>query len=110
MTIDIPFILVAFKEIIKALPTTLILTIIPLLVGFLIGITVALIRVYRVKFLYRAANGYVSFFRGTPIIMHIMLIYFGLPLLIDQISARFDLGIQSNSIPIIKFFKQKPYF
>jgi L-cystine transport system permease protein len=103
MTIDIPFILVAFKEIIKALPTTLILTIVPLLIGFLIGITVALIRVYRVKFLYRAANGYVSFFRGTPIIMHIMLIYFGFPLLIDQLSAKFDLGIQSNSIPIILF-------
>ncbi len=35
--------------------------------------------------------------------MHIMLIYFGFPLLIDQISAKFDLGIQSNSIPIILF-------
>src|SRR3954453_15802316 len=103
MTIDIPFIWVAFKEIIRALPITLILTIIPLLVGFLIGIVVALVRVYKVKMLYRVANGYVSFFRGTPIIMHIMLIYFGFPLFIDQLSAKFDLGIHSNSIPIILF-------
>lgn len=103
MTIDIPFIWVAFQEIIKALPTTLILTILPLLVGFLIGLVVALIRVYEVKFLYRVVNGYVSFFRGTPVIMHIMLIYFGFPLLIDQISVKFDLGIESNSIPIILF-------
>src|SRR4051812_18719218 len=103
MTIDIPFIWVAFKEIIRALPITLILTTIPLLVGFLIGIVVALVRVYKVKMLYRVANGYVSFFRGTPIIMHIMLIYFGFPLFIDQLSAKFDLGIQSNSIPIILF-------
>lgn len=103
MTIDIPFIWVAFKEILGALPITLILTTIPLLVGFLIGIVVALVRVYKVKMLYRVANGYVSFFRGTPIIMHIMLIYFGFPLFIDQISAKFDLGIQSNSIPIILF-------
>ena len=35
--------------------------------------------------------------------MHIMLIYFGFPLLIDQISVKFDLGIESNSIPIILF-------
>src|SRR3954463_6073688 len=103
MTIDIPFIWVAFKEIIRALPITLILTTIPLLVGFFIGVIVALVRVYKVKMLYRVANGYVSFFRGTPIIMHIMLIYFGFPLFIDQISAKFDLGIQSNSIPIILF-------
>ena len=74
-----------------------------LIVGFLIGLVVALIRVYKVKYLYRVANGYVSFFRGTPIIMHIMLIYFGFPLLIDQISVKFDLGIESNSIPIILF-------
>jgi L-cystine transport system permease protein len=103
MTIDIPFIWVAFKEIIKALPITLILTIVPLLAGFLIGIGVALVRIYKVKFLYRIANGYVSFFRGTPIIMHIMVIYFGFPLLLDQLSLRFDLGIQTNKIPIILF-------
>lgn len=103
MTIDIPFIWEAGKEIIKALPLTLILTIIPLLVGFLIGIAVALIRVFNMKFLYHLANGYVSFFRGTPIIMHIMLIYFGFPLLLDRISESFHLGIQSNSIPVILF-------
>jgi L-cystine transport system permease protein len=103
MTIDIPFIWTAFKEIIKALPITLILTIVPLLAGFLIGIGVALVRIYKVKFFYRIANGYVSFFRGTPIIMHIMVIYFGFPLLLDQLSLRFDLGIQTNKIPIILF-------
>lgn len=103
MTIDIPFIWVAFKEILKALPTTLILTIVPLLVGFLIGIAVALVRVYKVKFFYHATNGYVSFFRGTPIIMHIMLIYFGFPVLIDLISEKFHLGIHTNSIPINLF-------
>ena len=62
MTIDIPFIWVAFQEIIKALPTTLILTILPLLVGFLIGLVVALIRVYKVKYLYRASKWLCIFF------------------------------------------------
>lgn len=103
MTIDIPFIWVAFKEIIKALPITLIITIVPLLMGFLIGIVVALVRVFQVRFLYSAANAYVSFFRGTPIIMHIFVIYFGFPLLLDQLSEKFDLGINTNSIPIISF-------
>ncbi|MEH7098262.1 amino acid ABC transporter permease [Neobacillus vireti] len=103
MTIDLPFIWTAFKEIIKSLPITLILTIAPLLVGFLIGMVVAFVRIYQTKFLYQAANGYVSFFRGTPIIMHIMVIYYGIPLLIDQVSLEFDLDIQSSKIPIILF-------
>src|SRR3954470_5747718 len=103
MTIDLPFIGTAFKEIIKSLPITLILTIVPLLVGFIIGMVVALVRIYKTKFLSQAANGYVSFFRGTPIIMHIMVIYYGIPLLIDQVSLRFDLNIQSSKIPIMIF-------
>ncbi|ULT58969.1 amino acid ABC transporter permease [Neobacillus drentensis] len=103
MTIDLPFIWTAFKEIIKSLPITLILTIVPLLVGFLIGMVVALVRIYQTKFLYQAANGYVSFFRGTPIIMHIMVIYYGIPLLIDQVSLKFSFNIQSSKLPIILF-------
>lgn len=87
MVIDIPFIWTALKEIIKALPLTLMLTVIPLIVGFFIGLVVALIRVYEVKGLSAVANGYVSFLRGTPIIMHIMLIYFG-PLMLLQAAAR----------------------
>lgn len=103
MTIDIPFIWVAFIELLSALPITLLLTIVPLLAGFFIGIGVSLIRIYKLKYFYRIANGYVSFFRGTPIIMHIMLIYYGFPYLLDLISEKLNLGIQSKDIPIILF-------
>lgn len=103
MTIDIPFIWTALKEIIKALPVTMMLTLIPLIAGFAIGLMVALIRVYKVRILNPIANGYVSFLRGTPIIMHIMLIYFGLPLLIDAAAEMFGLRAQSQLIPISVF-------
>lgn len=103
MTIDIPFIWTALKEIVKALPVTMMLTLIPLMVGFFIGLIVALIRVYEVKGLKAIANGYVSFLRGTPIIMHIMLIYFGLPVLIDTVAQHFGLESRSQLIPISIF-------
>jgi L-cystine transport system permease protein len=103
LTIDIPFIWTALKEIVKALPVTMMLTLIPLLAGFFIGLIVALIRVYEVKGLTALANGYVSFLRGTPIIMHIMLIYFGLPLLIDTFAQNVGLESRSQLIPISVF-------
>jgi L-cystine transport system permease protein len=103
LTIDIPFIWTALKEIVMALPVTMMLTLVPLLVGFLIGLIVALIREYEVKGLTAIANGYVSFLRGTPIIMHIMLIYFGLPLLIDTIAQNFGVESRSHLIPISIF-------
>jgi L-cystine transport system permease protein len=99
LVIDIPFIWTALKEIIKALPLTLMLTVIPLIVGFFIGLVVALIRVYEVKGLSAVANGYVSFLRGTPIIMHIMLIYFGLPMLLQAVAPKLAI----SSIPVSVF-------
>lgn len=99
MVIDIPFIWTALKEIIKALPLTLMLTVIPIIVGFFIGLVVALIRVYEVKGLSAVANGYVSFLRGTPIIMHIMLIYFGLPMLLQATAPKLAI----SSIPVSVF-------
>src|SRR4051794_15659868 len=103
MVIDIPFIWVAFKEIAKAIPLTLVLAIVPIIIGFFIGLAVTLIREYKVKGLYSIANGYVSFFRGTPAIMHIMLIYFGIPLLLDSIFVSLNISFQTSSIPIIAF-------
>lgn len=103
MTIDFPFIWIAFKELLKAAPLTLILTFTPIIIGFFIGISVAMIRAYNLRFLSRIANGYVSFFRGTPAIMHIMIIYFGVPLILDILIKYLHLPIQSNSIPIVLF-------
>ncbi len=103
MQIDIPFIFTALTEIFKALPLTMIITLVPLMIGFLIGIGITLIRIRKVKGIYRLANFYVSFLRGTPALMHIMLIYLGLPLLIDKMAETFHWSIQSTSIPILLF-------
>lgn len=103
MAIDFSFIWVAFKEILKAVPLTLVLTFVPIVIGFLIGLAVALIRAYNIKFLSQIANFYVSFFRGTPAIMHIMVIYFGFPILLDYLIKVFNLPFQSNNVPIVLF-------
>lgn len=103
MAIDFPFIWVAFKEIAKAIPLTLVLAIVPVVIGFFIGLAVSLIREYKVKGLYSIANGYVSFFRGTPAIMHIMLIYYGIPLVLEKIIISLNLSFQTNSIPILLY-------
>ncbi|TXK79859.1 amino acid ABC transporter permease [Paenibacillus sp. N3.4] len=99
MKIDVVFIYTAFFEILKALPLTLVLTFIPLVIGFGIGIITALVRIYKVKYIYRVLDFYVSFLRGTPILLHILVIYWGLPLVIDRLSVYFGWGFKSSSIP-----------
>ncbi|SFJ77070.1 amino acid ABC transporter permease [Thermoflavimicrobium dichotomicum] len=103
MNIDFRFIVTAFFEIMKALPLTLVITTVPLLIGFAIGIGTALIRLYKVKVIYKIADFYVSFLRGTPLILHIYIVYLGLPLLFDVLAEKWGWSIRSNSIPLIVF-------
>lgn len=103
MIIDVRFIWTAFVEILKALPLTLLITIGPLLGGLLIGIAVVAVRINSVKIITPIANVYVSFFRGTPAILHIMVIYLGFPLFINKLSSYYGWSFNANSIPIVVF-------
>jgi L-cystine transport system permease protein len=99
MSIDVVFMYTAFFEILKALPLTLVLTFVPLIIGFGIGLVTAFARIYKVKYIYRLLDFYVSFLRGTPILLHIFLIYWGLPFIIDRLSAYYGWSFKSASIP-----------
>lgn len=103
MVIDYPFIIEALKEIVKALPLTLFLTFTPVVIGFIIGLIVTVIRENNIKVLLPIANAYVSFFRGTPVIMHIMIFYYGIPMLLDVLEKSIPLPFKSSSIPILLF-------
>ncbi|GAA3407344.1 amino acid ABC transporter permease [Paenibacillus hodogayensis] len=49
------------------------------LLGLIAGLLVALPRLYRVPVLQNISQAYVSFFRGTPILIQLFLFYYGLP-------------------------------
>jgi L-cystine transport system permease protein len=101
--LDLSFIWTAFVQILGAIPTTLYITAVSVLAGFVIGLGVALIRIYKVPLLYPVAVGYVTFIRGTPMLTHLLLIYFGLPVLIDGLAAKLGWDFNSASIPMIGF-------
>lgn len=98
MTIDLHFIWTAFKSILPALPMTMFITFIPLFAGAVIGIAVAFIRLSDWKIIKGIVNVYVSFYRGTPVVLHIFLIYFGLPIITEE-----SLGISLHGWPIVIF-------
>lgn len=50
-------------------------------VALIIGILVALGRVYGNKFIFSLCTGYVFFFRGTPLLVQLFILYTGLPYL-----------------------------
>jgi len=83
----------------EGLRNTLLLTITSYTFGFLIGLPVALMRVYGVKPLKVLALIYVELIRGTPMLLQLFIIYFALPqlgIVLDPVTAAF-LGIGINS-------------
>ncbi|NIK70841.1 amino acid ABC transporter permease [Paenibacillus sp. BK720] len=103
MKLDPSFIWTAFLQLWSAVPTTLLITLVSVSAGFVIGVITALARIYRIPVLSQLSSGYVTFIRGTPMLTHLLLIYFGLPMLVDGLSAQFDLGWNSAKIPMIGF-------
>ncbi|RJX37569.1 amino acid ABC transporter permease [Paenibacillus pinisoli] len=103
MRLDPSFIWTAFTLLLSAIPTTLMITAVAMGCGTMIGTSVALIRIYRVPVLHGLAAAYVTFIRGTPMLTHLLLIYFGLPYLIDGLAIQLGWSFRSVSIPMIGF-------
>lgn len=103
MKLDPAFIWTAFVQLLSAIPTTLEITAVSVLCGFLIGTAAALVRLYRVPVLRQIAAAYVTFIRGTPMLTHLLLILFGLPMLIDSLAESLGWSFRSVSIPMIGF-------
>jgi polar amino acid transport system permease protein len=73
------FMQIALPEILIGLQVTLKVSLICLLIGMAVGFPVALARVYGSKWLRWFMTAYVEIFRGTPVLVQLFLIYYGLP-------------------------------
>lgn len=103
MKLDISFMWTAFVKLLPALPNTLYITAVSVSVGLLIGIIVAVSRIYKIPVLSQFGSAYVTVIRGTPMLTHLLLIYAGLPLIIDSLAAKYDWSFNSVMIPMIGF-------
>ena len=86
-------------EFLKGTAVTLELTFVGLALGFVLGLTLAVMKAYGPKWLQMIAIGYIELFRGTPLLVQLFLIYYGLPslglTLSQSVSAYLALGLNS---------------
>ena len=80
---DIKFIINVFGEMLKVLPQTLLLAFMGFLLALIIALFTTIVDYYKIPILGPICEFYVSFFRGTPLLAQLFLIYFGLPALSD---------------------------
>ena len=75
---DIDFALEHFPRLLKATKLTIQLTFLSLFFGLFVGFFAAILRTSKIKIFFFIAYYYSYFFRGTPLLVHIFIIYFGL--------------------------------
>lgn len=75
----ISFFAQSLPKLLDGLSTTLFLTFLSLILGFLLGISLALGRIYTPKIISWLCIGYIELIRGTPLLVQLFILYFGLP-------------------------------
>ena len=88
-----------FSDFMRGAGVTLELTAVGLTLGFVLGLLLALAKVYAPRWLSGIATAYIEVFRGTPLLVQLFLIYYGFPslgiTLSQNLSAYLALGLNS---------------
>jgi len=79
VSLDLSVISASLPFLLEGLLVTLGLTIVSILIGIVIGSLAGIARVSKVKILRSVATVYIDFIRGTPLLVQVFLIYFGIP-------------------------------
>jgi len=100
MSLDFSQIVPSIPFILTGIGVTLKIVFISALLGFGLGIVLALFKIGRIKVLRWGADAYTSVFRGTPLVLQLIIIYFGLPQILgfdinDYTAAVLAFGLNS---------------
>ena len=85
------------------MPTTLGLTLAGAFFGLILALVFAIVKINRPKVLYPIQAVFVSFLRGTPILVQLMLTYYGIPLFLKFLKLKYGFDLNINAIPASVF-------
>lgn len=95
------FLQIAIPQLLEGLMITFRISAVCMLIGFVIGFPAALARVYGPKWLRWLVTSYIEILRGTPTLVQLFLVYYGLPQLNITLSAFLSayiaLGLNSSA-------------
>ncbi|MCT6815060.1 amino acid ABC transporter permease [Lysinibacillus fusiformis] len=85
------FLLETFLVALSGVPIALLVTVVALFIALPLGFLLALTRINKIPVIHHLAKIYVSFVRGTPIIIQIFIIYSSIPLMLRIIFEKYQI-------------------
>ena len=105
MQLDFAYLVKTFLLCLKAIPVTLEITIVSLLLAVIPALLIALCRIHHIIILEQMGRIFVSFIRGTPIVLQILIVYSIVPSLLNSFVKKAGLSINVFEInPIVYAF------
>ena len=105
MQLDLAYLVKTFLLCVKAIPVTLEITIVSLLLAVIPALLIALCRIHHIIILEQMGRIFVSFIRGTPIVLQILIVYSIVPSLLNSFVKKAGLSINVFEInPIVYAF------
>ena len=87
----------AIPKIVPQLRVTFSIVIVSVVIGTILALLIAVLEIKKIPVLQQILKVYVSYMRGTPLLVQMMVVYYGLPLLVQTV---FQININSWS-PIV---------
>ncbi len=90
--------------IVKGAEYTILVSMVSLVIGFILGLLICLMKMSKVKILKLISSAYIQILRGTPLFVQVYIIYYGFPQLgfdfpdVGSISSKFIAGAFALSI------------
>lgn len=100
---DFETVLTSIPRLLVYLPMTLEITILSMLLGLLLGLLIAIVKMNKIPVLSQIFAVFVSFVRGTPLIVQLYLSYNGIPLLLKYYNYNNGTDFNINNIPSLLF-------
>lgn len=79
ISLDFEYIFELLPTLIKYLGVTMEMALWGFLIALIISVTIAVVRVFKIPILDQLSALFISFFRGTPLLVQLFLLYYGLP-------------------------------
>jgi polar amino acid transport system permease protein len=100
---DFKIVFTNIPKILKYLPVTLEITVLATVFGLILALLIAIVKIKKIPVLKRIVQIYVSFMRGTPLIVQLYLTYYGIPMALKYINYYKGTNYTTNGISPIVF-------
>lgn len=101
--IDFKFMVEAFPKILLSVPTALLMAFVAALIGWIMGIGIALVRKNKVPVISQILAVYVSFLRGVPMLILLYIAYYAFPIALQQYYISIGSTATVDKIPAVAY-------